>query len=868
MTKRLSAIIVLSLLIVAFMAITVFAAKTADKNIWNQRIKMTKNSKARLAGAENYVGYSPNTGGAQDLGFDEIKSTSPGLQVGITTYDLQSNTRMNRQIDWRGSEYVHMIWMKSTLKDNTTLDRGTGYELWDADEAVFIFEGTGGGCDIHARLGPGVNYSGYISLDIDTEGKAVIANHHNEGAGYHSTVWYDFDVGSCFFSPYKRPVPDSTMKYGVSTTDISLGDWRFLWPSHEYQVYNNDTVTHVFAQQSEDKDPEPSLIHYFRRVGSDTVGAWDYPPVIIDTVPVIAQTVTASRASGKVALVWQAPPGQYPGDPESLERNWLDPGLGVNQRTNDVYYMISTDMGASWGSKVNMSAYDSTKGGWLSHGDMGVLIDSDDYLHIVWSAREIIPADEGLGEYTTFYGSRLLHWDELNDEIRTVKDANWDITDEAYNDSTCTGGAWNEISIVKPQISECDGKFYTIFVQFLDIANGIHDDCALLRWQGAGYSGTANGELYISVSDNGGYNWDIARNLTNTYTPLCDTATGTENPCESDHYPSMSRFGMEVVDGDFTGVPVVDPSGSYSGDFYLDVLYINDKFPGSVQQDAGIWTTNPVKWFRVPCVEPVPNPVLAFTPSRINEPTWTKPTVQLDTVVKLENVGNAPLTINSISIALTPGDPAWLDVSNYGPITISHLSPNFTTIDLYMNDGGVVTAAPAVLEGYVVINSNSIGGRTDSLRVNLIVADTVQFPEESEIRTACVRLSFSNAGGVGDGGGLNGNGGYNLNYFNDCDTTDNNSGSDDHAGVYLYDMSPFICLIKSGDTVLNYGMYDATWLSDNGFRPQVSPSADSSTYPDYQYGYSGIFVSKDSTILFDQELFAPTASDSCDFVVL
>ncbi|PKK83477.1 MAG: hypothetical protein CVT49_08115, partial [candidate division Zixibacteria bacterium HGW-Zixibacteria-1] len=447
MTKRLSAIIILSLLIVAFMALSVFAAKTADNNVWKYREYITKNSKTKLAGGERLVGYATPTGDGT-LGFDGGQAASPGIQVGITTYDLQSNTRMNRQIDWRGTQNMHMIWMKATTMVQTSLDRGTGYEMYDAGLGSFTFEGVGGGCDIHPRSGPGINYSGYVGLDVDTEGKVVIGNHHDDGAGYASTVWYDFDVASCFFSPYKRRVPDSVMKYGISPADIALGDYEIIWPQMEYHVFDGDTVTHVFSEQSTNTI-RPSIITYFRRVGSDTLGAWDYPPKVIDTVAVIGQSVTASRTSGKVALVWQAPPGAYPGDPESNVRNWVDPGLGVNQRINDIYYMTSTNMGASWSAKTNMTAYDSTKGGFLGHGDMSVLIDTDDILHILWPARIIDPTgvEGGLGTYTYFWGSRMLHWDETNNEIRTVKDANWDIADEDINDSTCTGGAWNEMSL-------------------------------------------------------------------------------------------------------------------------------------------------------------------------------------------------------------------------------------------------------------------------------------------------------------------------------------------------------------------------------------------------------------------------------------
>ncbi|MEW5797346.1 MAG: hypothetical protein AB1772_13455, partial [Candidatus Zixiibacteriota bacterium] len=473
--------------------------------------------------------------------------------------------------------------------------------------------------------------------------------------------------------------------------------------------------------------------------------------------------------------------------------------------------------------------------------------------------RVIDPTDPtvgGLGAYTYFWGSRMLHWDDNNNEIRTVKDANWDLAQDIIADSTCTGGAWNEMSLGKPMLSECDGKFYAVFVQFQDLAHGIYNDCAALRLTTAGYRGTANGELYISVSDNGGYNWDVARNMTNTPTPWCDTGVAATLPCESDHYPSVSRFGMQAGSADFDVVPVVDPSGgSYAGDYYLDVLYINDKFPGSVMQDAGIWSTNFVKWFRVPCIDPIPNPVLAYSPKEITQPTWVKPGESLTKAAKLENVGNAPLTINSVSTIEVNGTAGWLDVSASGTFQISHLSPNFYDFDIYLNAGGAITVGPAVVTGYVVITSNSLGGSTDSISVELIVADTVQFPEVLSVRTVCKRLAFNNAGNYGNSGN-NGNGGYNLNFFDDCDTTNNVSGADDHAKVYLYDGSPILCYIDAGDTMLNYYMFDASWLTDDGFRPIEGAFADSTTYPDYQYGYSGHYLSKDSNIVMESEYFA------------
>ncbi|MFH2037524.1 MAG: hypothetical protein ABIJ45_14065, partial [Candidatus Zixiibacteriota bacterium] len=507
MLRRASLIAVLLILAVAFIASFVSASETPTEKgkYFNRLANSIKNVKRSVAGVEQATGYSTiTTGGDQALGFDAIVSNSPGIQIGTTTYDLQSNTRMNRQVGWRGTKDIHMIWMRSTDSNATAadLDRGTGYNVWDASEGEFYFAG---GCDVHPRLGGGSNYSGYVSLDVDTEGKAVIGNHHDEGAGYHTTVWYDFGVASCFFSPYKRPVPDTTMAAGIGDAGSAPypGDSILCWPQIEYQVYNGDTVTHAVANQWETANPniDDSWIAYFRRVGSDTLGEWEYPPLVLDKVATISQCVVASRMSAKVAVVWQAfPPAIADGTGnESADREDADPGLGV-QRYNEVYYRLSNDMGDNWGSNVNVTKYDSTVGGWLGHGDMSVLFDTDDNLHILWPAREILPTstsdDGGLGTYAHFWGARLLHWDEVNNAIRPVKDANWDLPD-----SGCTGGAWNEMAIVKPMLSECDGKFYAFFVQFNDIYNGIDNDCHDGNYTGAYTFNTANGEIWMSVSN-------------------------------------------------------------------------------------------------------------------------------------------------------------------------------------------------------------------------------------------------------------------------------------------------------------------------------------------------------------------------------
>ncbi len=798
------------------------------------------------------------------LGADYLISNSPGVEIGRTTWDFQAYGMNSRLVGWGDGGMIHFAFTKAESYSLDILsETRIGYQIWDCNEGDFVFDPVLA-CDVHQ--GTGSSYSRFSWLDVDTEGKALIAAYQMGATGTASTVWYDFEAGNCYFTPFKSRIPDSTMQYGCNPDEIFDDMWHFRWPTMSYQVFGGDTVTHLaaFQAQSAVQGRTQRYIHYFRRTGSDTLGSWDYPPMIIDTVSSLGVVVTSSRTSGKVTLVWSANPGSYPGDPESIDRFNLFGSEGVEWtgRKNDIYYLASDDMGLNWGEKVNVTAYDSAVGGWLADANISAMIDSDDYLHIVWNAREVVPSDEIYCDFTTFRGSRIFHWDELSDEVRTVRDANWPVTDPF---SLCLGGYYNYSWLTKPIISECDGKFYTVFVQYHDIPSGIVDDCAETRYTGEGspYS-TANGEIYVSVSDNGGYNWDIARNLTNTYTPHCYSDESEGLPvCEADGYPSMPVYGLGSGDSlDFAGVPVVDPSGgNYTGDYYLDLLYINDKYPGPWDYDM-VFTSNPMKWFRLACVDPVPNPVLVIEIDSIGPGVWIRPGVQLDTIVRLENQGNTPLQISSIMIDELSGEN-WLAVDNYGPVSVSHLSPNYYDLTVYLNAGGTYNTSPHFVSGYIIINSDSEGGSVDSIFAQLIIADTVQLPEQAIIKTECLMLALNNSGNLGDE-----QGGSNLNFIDDCDITGNILGDNNNSAIYIYDGSPYVARIIEGDTVVDYNMFRTNWMSDNGLRPLEGITIDTSSYPDLAYGRTHRITTHDSSIFLEEEFFAPSHPDSCKFIII
>jgi len=716
-------IAVLGLIICVLFFSGVYSSESPENRIKNDVSVMT----APVLSQPLESGKNKSTGDMDaqptSLGYDDIRSASPGLQIGTTTFDNQSNGRMNRQVDWRGTNSVHFIWTRQT---NYYLggDRGTGYEVWNADDGRLIFESPSGGCDIHPRMGSGSNYSGYVSLDVDTEGKAVICNHYDNGGGYHITAWYDFFPETCFFSPYRSYVPDSLVDYLSSGPDA-----EFIWPTHDYQVWNGDTVTHVIAQQYEYPYTEPQIIAYFRRTGSDTLGSWDYPPMIIDTVFYnYSHTVTASRVSGKVALVWAADMAEFPGGNESI--------ITEKIRLNDIYCMTSTDMGLSWNSKVNITESDSSRAGWRAHSDLSSLIDMDNNLHVIWTAREYSPFPYPSGSFPHFYGSRLFHWSEKYPEIiKTIKDANWDIPSDG-----CHGGEWNEMSIVRPQIAECDGKFYAIFSQFNDIFGGISDDCSEFTWSMNLASGTANGEVYLAVSNDNGYSWDMSYNLTNSRTPMCDT-TGI-NDCESDMWPSISRYGMDASVGDFSGATIIDPTGSYSGNYYLDLLYINDRMAGSMVFDQEIFTTNPVKWFRIPCIEPQTSLIVNKFPDKFTYPTHTSQGIQLDTMIILENSGQ--VTANyTVTVEENNGPAGWLGI-NKSSGTIPAGVSGFDTLVVFLNNTGIADSPGLVetLTGRIIYSDQS--GTPDTIPVALILDDDFQY--ETEVANSVTDFSGTQGG--------------------------------------------------------------------------------------------------------------------------
>ena len=664
------------------------------------------------------------------------------------------------------------------------------------------------------------------------------------------------------------------------------------WPSIDY--HEVEGVGYTYAMSTESANPDNysySCLCFFRKVGIDDLGTWEV--AYVDTNFTISGTVVASKNSGRVGLSWTANRPED-GDCDTCSSNTgvTEIGGGYDQHDNDIYYKINENCGTGdfhtaydgtanfWRPRVNITKYDNDVDGYRAYGDLSIVFDSDDNLHVAWPAS-VWTAGTGDADNDAGipYANRIFHYSEDVPYIRTIHNATWD-------QEMCNGGAWSSNAHI-PTLSECEDKLYCVFVQYNDIPNGVIDDCAYWGHEdgGADPTGSANADIWVSVSADGGMTWDVARNLTNSYTPLCGRdLTDPEQwqpagACESDNWVSVTETGTDFS-GTFPADPqptpqggtrpfLVDPSGgSSTSDSYMDVQYILDSEAGGSVQEEGNWTFGDVMWFRLRCVDPVSAPVMNISLNSVGWPLWTKHGTTYDTVLFVENSGNAALAY-TVTKYEDAGDSYtdWLQYSgNSGSIAAGLF--NIDTVVINLNDngsGGAVVNDPGTIVhlGGGLIFTQTFDGSKDTTTIDIWVADTVQpriwdtvFVDDGS-KSSVLGLMVCNDGSYGN----QGKGGVNLDYYNfgDCDN-DEDLPIEGDASVYLYDGSPVIGWIDGTDTMMYWSCLGNQYLSENTIFPQGGHGKWDASCSDFEVFYSGTFVTGDSSIAMGLWTIAPVLS--------
>ncbi|UCG60381.1 MAG: hypothetical protein JSV52_08580 [Candidatus Zixiibacteriota bacterium] len=715
-------------ILTAVTAMTLCPAPQADDETQGKQSETAAVSQTRYRAATYAIPLDPTylspttTTNQQPFSAPVLTSStmSPGLIVGYTWYDWQHNGSMGRMIETgphpgeTGYAIVHMGWTYLPDKQSADSYRSYAYAAYRSED--------------HALIGPVIvmpeeedNYGGYVNVDITRDNRAILGGHNL--IDYLNVPEFYYDGGSAYGTfPNVDRIPDSTLLYNEVVSA------SHMWPKFFFQ-YGSDTVFHVIAA---DFHEAPLMWHmnhlkYFRKVGFEgaATSVWDYPPYVIDTVQPLAHDVIGTRTGDRVAIAWTASLPYDEPDCDTCSGISFYDGSNLASIDNDVYYQLSSDQGATWEPRVNLTKVTPFEAAWKAGFDLSLLFDSSDNLHIVWPAcpwpEDFCPESGGFCFAEDWYphNARLFHWSESFPYIRTIADQSyeWQAT---LLDSCLPGGL--ALRIAKPSISECEGKLYALWTQFNDPRNGIIDDCAEWGYDDVPSVGATNGDLYLSVSDDLGGFWSLPFNITNSYTPRCDPKFGEE--CQSDYWPSMTRLGREnQPDEDWTAVITIDPSGTYTGDHYLDVMYVNDLDAGSptLSNAEGSWTDNPIKWFRLACIEPVRYPVFEAEWTSCEASTMVDE--QFDTTLGIGNSGNATLTY-AIEVEELNGPEGWLEVSGYnGYVYPGVQDPDYVTV--HLNKDGVITNA-GVYNGILHITGND----PFNLPADITIELTVEGPSD------------------------------------------------------------------------------------------------------------------------------------------
>ncbi len=779
-------------------------------------------------------------------------SASRNEILGYTYYDLQANHGVNRQVEHRGTDWVHFSWMFSADTVENYPNRSIQYNAYELNACFYPIGG--GGYSI------GGAKAGFPSMDVFTPSHfPVIAGHESGVASFQTTAFYDYAYGveTDPMGLFTNESPTDMYGHYTSGQQGTGPDNPNLWPQIEVQ-FGTETVLHMVTRERGGYSNQLATISYYRRVGDYGVGngVWSDQKVI-DTNIFSYPDIIADPNSDKVAIAWIAPCEWYRPDDESTAFE------------NDVYFAESSSQGADWvaatpgpsisreielgtliGSNIsNYEKPDSYDEVEYAYNEVKGLYDQSSDLHIIWNTRRYYEESSSVYPYKRF-GS-IKHWSENDSYISTIYSTMYPSTIE--ND-TCifVGDDRQEAAYIS--IAECgNGNLYTVFTLFSPPAMFIGDSevtygSPCLYYDISSDTRNAVGYIHMSVSDDGGKFWDYPLQVTdNPYTPNgCSNCMCGFPQCHSEEYVSTARYSRTETCGELAGQDV------------LDIFYIDDLAPGPLSSNALM--QNPVRWLVTPCREIVTylecihdniySPGLGLCYS--SQPLFVHdgmPTTTFD--YTFSNPGLSVIDY-SLSVNYITGDN-WVDMD----ITSGTLPAGGSTAEIEFTFS-IPLGAPINSTWDCTIDITRIVADDTcihSIPVCLQYA-IIDPPQVESVATSCKRLAINNFGGSG----LNTQG-EGLNYLDDCDTFTYET----YPYSYLFTGYPLVGRIEANDTLLFKGS-SQNWLADDGFRPIAEMTVDSISDPTMMIAASE-FVTADSSVGCILSYYAPSDPDTCEGII-
>lgn len=476
---------------------------------------------------------------------------SPGIQIGITTRDVQNAGLGGAQVACGpGAGTVHFAWM---MQDHIPVgpdigedhyDYEVNYNSWDKSSAVLNQGPLGvsvsiGFFSFHIR-------GGIVRVDADSDNRCHAVFQQGVEPDSIGSTWHllfpveglGFYLGTELPDPagYPLEVCQQLPAIGIARNnglkDASTDVRHVLAGGQDNSTLHKLTTGHLW---------------YWRYDEGAAIPTWE-GPVLFDSTEGMSWMVEAADNSNRVAAAYLS---DYVTD-------------GFNGLYNIVYRQSQT-AGAGWidGSELgpenrNFATTYADENGPQASGEICIAYDRTAVLHLVY-----------IEQLYAGYGPRaaIRHWSDARGTIRTA------VTGYYANTTTWIGrlNLCNLSFGIGDGSTPCDGGatanenyLYVLYNKLGGETSEEQADTSL--W------GLSNGELYLIASPDGGLRWSAPVNLTNTKSPLCDS----DDPnlvCASETCGSIPR---DVSDIEIMYLRDYEAGGLYESPFTMnDVMYLN-----------------------------------------------------------------------------------------------------------------------------------------------------------------------------------------------------------------------------------------------------------------------------------------------------
>lgn len=473
---------------------------------------------------------------------DDVDVVGDTVTIGTTWIEMQHAGTIGRMVVKDDMDYLRFVWMKGLTSSGS--ERHIYYNFIDPD-GVQAWPGLGYPVEASLR-------AGYATLAVGSDGRAFPAFHEQMPQGYpnsHTAVAEEFFPYTGAFVTFEP-------------------DWLYVHDEDTPTPYPNISVDQngrIHVVSTIYVSPEPTSRHVY------TVGSLDplyyvieFPPdpetwTFVDRTTVDGADVTSSDVSDRVAVAWITP--------------HHDVMLLIDEDGEDLAFEEAFNLtqfiqpDPSWLPDTLMADRDTLR----AHNDLSLFFDQDDWLHVAFTTRAHF-----FYEWSTYVNASIIwHWsEEFPYDFSVVANA-WDPGD------TVNCGDYN-LKAQRPSLGQdpSTGFFYCMYQMY-------DTDPTALSW-----AGWPSGEVYVSVSVDGGLNWAVGTNVTETVT----TQGAPPGQSLSEECPCMA----EVVDDE------------------CHIMYILDHDAGTGWDGSDEATLNEVKYHSVP-VDAIPTtPLVPQVPFHVS----------------------------------------------------------------------------------------------------------------------------------------------------------------------------------------------------------------------------------------------------------